>query len=201
MAVAASGEELRRRHRPLLRGRAETLTKRDKAARGSEAPREADATLGAAMLRIGASLDLDTVLREVVDGARALTGARYGVITTVDAAGQPRDFVTAGLTPDEHRAMETWPDGLRLFGHLRKLAAPLRLPDLDAWIRSLGCSPLPVPCGTFQATPMRHRGAAAGGFFLGGKEGGFTDADEEVLVLFAQQAAAALANEIGRAHV
>ena len=41
---------------------------------------------------------------------------------------------------------------------------------------------------------MRHRGAAAGGFFLGGKEGGFTDADEEVLALFAQQAAAALAN-------
>ena len=165
---------------------------------GTETSRERDATLGAALLRIGASLDLDTVLREVVDGARALTGARYGVITTVDGDGQPRDFVTSGFTPDDHRAMETWPDGLRLFEHLRELAAPLRLPDLDAWTRSLGCSPFPVPCGTFQATPMRHRGAAAGGFFLGGKAGGFTDADEEVLLLFAQQAAAALAN--ARAH-
>ena len=164
----------------------------------TEAPRERDATLRAAFLRIGASLDLDTVLHEVVDGARALTGARYGVITTVDGDGQPRDFVTSGFSPDEHRAMETWPDGLRLFGHLRELPAPLRLPDLDAWIRSLGCSPFPVPSGTFQATPMRHRGAAAGGFFLGGKEGGFTDADEEMLVLFAQQAAAAVAN--ARAH-
>ena len=45
---------------------------------------------------------------------------------------------------------------------------------------------------------MRHRGAAAGGFFLGGKEGGFSDADEAMLVLFAQQAASALAN--ARAH-
>ena len=45
---------------------------------------------------------------------------------------------------------------------------------------------------------MRHQGTAAGGFFLGGKAGGFTDADEELLVLFAQQAAAALAN--ARAH-
>ncbi len=196
--VRPGNEESPAAARRPLRGRMGTLTERDEAARRIWDPREPDATLAAAILRIGASLDLDTVLREVVDGACALTGARYGVITTVDAAGQPRDFVTAGLTPDEHRAMETWPDGLRLFGYLRELAAPLRLPDLDAWTRSLGCSPLPVPCGTFQATPMRHRGSAAGGFFLGGKEGGFTDADEEVLVLFAQQAAAALAN--ARAH-
>ena len=174
------------------------MNKRDETARGLQVPRERDATLRAAILRIGASLDLDTVLRAVVDGARALTGARYGVITTVDGDGQPRDFVTAGFTPDEHRAMEEWPDALRLFGQLRELPAPLRLPDLDAWIRSLGCSPFPVPSGTFQATPMRHRGVAAGGLFLGGKEGGFTDADEEVLVLFAQQAAAAIAN--ARAH-
>ena len=158
-----------------------------------------DATLAAAILRIGASLDLDTVLEEVVESARALTGAAYGVIATVDERGQPRDFVTSGFSPEQRRAMEEWPDGLRLFGHLRELATPLRLLDLDAWTRSLGCSPFPVPCGAFQATPMRHRGSAAGGFFLGGKRGGFTDADEEMLVLFAQQAAAALAN--ARAHL
>ena len=159
---------------------------------------ERDTTLTAAILRIGASLDLDTVLKDVVESARELTGATYGVIATVDGLGRPRDFVTSGFTPGQHRAMEEWPDGPGLFEHLRDLAAPLRLPDLGAWIRSLGCSPFPVPCGTFQATPMRHRGAAAGGFFLGGKDGGFTDADEEVLVLFAAQAAAALAN--ARAH-
>ena len=175
-----------------------TLSEQDEAARRIESPRERDATLASAILRVGRSLNLDTVLREVVDGARALTGARYGVITTVDGDGQPRDFVTSGFTLDEQRAMESWPDALRLFGHLRELAAPLRLPDLDAWIRSLGLSPCPFPCGTFQATPMRHQGTAAGGFFLGGKAAGFTDADEELLVLFAQQAASALAN--ARAH-
>ena len=163
------------------------MNEHEETARGLQAPPERDATLRAAILRIGASLDLYTVLREVVDGARPLTGARYGVITTVDGDGEPRDFVTSGFSPDEHRAMEAWPDGLRLFGHLRELSATLRLPDLDAWIRSRGCSPFPVPSGAFQATPMRHRGAAAGGFFLGGKEGGFTDADEEMLVLFAHE--------------
>ena len=174
-----------------------------KTAREAEAPRERDtavrdSALRAAILRIGASIDLDTVLREVVESARALTGAAQGVITTVDEAGEPRDFVTSGITPEQHRAMEEWADGRRLFGHLRNVAAPLRLPDLDTWVRALGCSPLPVPSGAFQATPMRHRGTAVGGFFLAGKEGGFTDTDEEVLVLFAQQAAAALAN--ARAH-
>ena len=159
---------------------------------------ESDSKLAAALLRIGASLDLDTVLGEVVESARALTGAACGVIATVDEAGAPRDFVTSGLAPEQRRAMEEWPDALRLFGRLRDLEAPLRLPDLDAWIRSLGLSPFPVPCGAFQATPMRHRGAAAGGFFLGGKTDGFTDADEEVLELFAAQAASALAN--ARAH-
>ena len=78
--------------------------------------------------------------REAVDGACVLTGARYGVITTVDGDGQPRDFVTSGFSPDEHRAMETWPDRLRLFGHLSELPAPLWLPDLDAWPRRRRCA-------------------------------------------------------------
>ena len=45
-----------------------------------QALRERLSRLSAAVLRISSSLDLDTVLREVVESARALTGARYGVI-------------------------------------------------------------------------------------------------------------------------
>ena len=43
---------------------------------------------------------------------------------------------------------------------------------------------------------MRHRGTHVGNFFLGDKEGGaeFTSEDEEVLMLFAAQAATAIAN-------
>ena len=173
------------------------------AGRQVQGPREggftgSDSALGAAILRIGADLDLGTVLKEAVESARELTGAQYGVITTVDETGSPRDFVTSGFTDERRQAMWDWPDALRLFGHLQGLGAPLRLPDLDAWVRALGCASFPVPCGAFQATPLHHRDQAVGGFFLGGKEGGFTEADEALLVLFAQQAAAALAN--ARAH-
>ena len=53
--------------------------------------------LSAAILRISQSLELATVLEVVVEGARALTGARSGVITTIDERGQVQDFVTSGL--------------------------------------------------------------------------------------------------------
>ena len=152
--------------------------------------------LGAAMLRISASLDLDTVLHEVVDRARALTGARYGAIATIDDTGAPQDFVTSGFTEEAHRRLEQWPDGPRLFEHFRDLRGPLRLADLPAYVRSLGFASDRLPSKTFQGTPMRHRGVHVGNFYLVEKEGGeeFTDEDEEVLVLFASQAATAIAN-------
>ena len=106
-------------------------------------PAERDSALGAAILRIGASLDLDTVLAEVVESARALTGAAYGVIATVDEAGTPRDFVTSGFAEQEHRAMEAWPDGHRLFGHLHD------------WARRSGCPTSTPGCARSAAPPSR----------------------------------------------
>ena len=153
--------------------------------------------LSAASLRISASLDLETVLNEVVESARALTGARYGAIATIDEAGAPQDFVTSGFTADEHRHIVEWPDGPRLFEFFRDLPGPLRIPDVPAYVRSLGFSPDDrLPSKTFQGTPMRHRGVHVGNFYLVEKAGGeaFTDEDEEILVLFAAQAATAIAN-------
>ena len=152
--------------------------------------------LSAASLRISASLDLEMVLNEVVESARALTGARYGAIATIDEAGAPQDFVTSGFTADEHRHIVEWPDGPRLFEFFRDLPGPLRIPDVPAYVRALGFSPDRLPSKTFQGTPMRHRGVHVGNFYLVEKAGGeaFTDEDEEILVLFAAQAATAIAN-------
>ena len=159
--------------------------------------RDRTSKLSAAVLRVTASLDESTVLQEIVDSACELTNARYGVITTIDDARAPRDFVTSGFTSEQYRQMESWlPDGLELFDHLRDLPAPLRLADLPSYIRSLGFSVDLIPAKTFQGTPMRHRGAHVGSFFLAGKRGGreFSDEDENVLLLFAAQAATAIAN-------
>ena len=165
-----------------------------------EVLRERVSRLSAAVLRASASLDLDTVLQEVVDSARALTGARLGVITTVDGAGEVEEFVTSGLTPAEQEELVAWPEGPRLFEHFRRLGAPIRVGDLSAYVRALGFSPDLMRSRTMQGAPLRHREINVGNFFLAEKEGGreFTEADEEVLSLFAAQAATAIAN--ARAH-
>ena len=161
-----------------------------------QALRERLSRLSAAVLCVNSSLDLDTVLDEILTSTRDLVGARYGVITTIDETGQPQDFVTSGFSPDEERLLMQWPPALRFFEHLRDLPGPFRLADVHTYIRSIGYAPDPMLPKTFQSTPMRHRGVHVGTFFLGKKQGGheFTDEDEEILVLFASQAAAAIAN-------
>ena len=168
----------------------------DETARETAALRERISQLSAAILRISASLDQATVLQEAVASARGLTSARYGLVATVDETGEVGDLVSSGFTPDELRGLVDWPHGPELFAHLRDLPAPLRLDDLPGYVRSLGFSHDLTFSKTLQATPMRHRGVHVGSFFLGEKKDDreFTDEDEEILVLFASQAATAIAN-------
>ena len=162
----------------------------------TDTPQQRISSLCAAILRISGSLDLDTVLREIVDSARELTGATNGALTTIDEDGGPGHFVTSGTTPDEHEEMSTWGDGTRLFEYLRDQPGPMRIADLPQYLRSLGFSGDVVPCKTAQGAPIHGRGVHVGTLFVGRKEPGreFTAADEEVLVLFASQAATAIAN-------
>ena len=154
------------------------------------------AALTDAILRMSTSLDLDTVLREAVDGACALTGARTGMIATVDDDGGTEEFIACGFTPEEEVELATWPDRGRLFEHLRELPGTLRLPDLADYVSTLGLAPTPTFSRSFQGTPMHYRGVNVGNFFLADKAGGieFSDDDEKALLLFAAQAAAAIAN-------
>ena len=165
-----------------------------------EDPRDRASALAEAILEISASLDVDTVVRRVVEEARRLTGAHRGIIATIDESGAPGEFFFSGYTPEEQHELLAWPHGLKLFEHFRELPGPLRQADFAGYARGLGLTPLPNFSMAFQGTPMCHRSENVGYFFLGDKAGGeaFNEGDEEVLVLFASQAAAAIAN--ARAH-
>ncbi len=158
--------------------------------------RERLSRLSEASLRINESLDLDTVLSEVVDNARTLAGARYGGISLLDQLGQFQAFVTAGMTGEERQSLLDISDGLPLFEFLSNYPGPLRLRNLTEKARSLGVTSEFLALTTFLGAPIRHRGMQMGNFYLGNKEGGweFTDEDEEILVMFANQAAVAIAN-------
>ena len=152
--------------------------------------------LSAASLRITESLDLESVLREVVDSARVLTGAANAVITTVEPVEQVRDFISSGFSAEERRQLRNLPQGKRLRQYLLESPQPLRVDDLASHLEALGIATAPILRRSFLAAPIRHRGVPIGHFYLSNKEGGqgFTDEDEETLLLFASQAAAAIAN-------
>ncbi|MYB52167.1 MAG: GAF domain-containing protein, partial [Acidobacteriia bacterium] len=166
----------------------------------NKALRERFSTLNAAILRINASLELDTVLNEAVASACELTGARFGIITPVDEAGVRLESVFWGFTAEQRRATAAWPDRVPMFEHLSRLPGPFRVANLGDYVRSVGLEPAPTFSCTFQYAPMRDRGVHVGHFYLAAKAAGqeFSDEDEEVLALFASQVAAAVAN--ARAH-
>ena len=173
------------------------LNRHEELRRENQALREQLSRLSQASRRI--TEDLDTVLQWVVDGARALTEARLGGITTLDEAGQFQGFYTSGLTAEEHRMFLELPGGLEFFAHLGQLAAPLRLSDFSAHTRGLGLpevAPPLGPLGSFLQAPIRLRSQQLGTIYLSGKAGSaeFSQGDEETLLLFASQAALVISN-------
>ena len=154
--------------------------------------------LSQASLNINESLDLDDVFRKVLDSARSLTGARYGVITTINDAGHKNAFLSSGTTPEEHRQLAEMPERHQLFGYLSRLSAPMRVDDFQSHTRSLGMpefTPL-LPVRAFLGAPIRYRGASMGHIYLAKPDGApeFTQEDEETLAMFASHAALAIAN-------
>ncbi len=152
--------------------------------------------LSHAAVRISTGLDPDAVLQEVVDSARALTVARYGLIATVDEAGRPRRFVGSGITAAEHRRLNDWADGPRLFEHLTRLPDPLRFEDAPEYLRRHGFEAGVLPYSTARGAPISSGGVRIGYLFVADKQDGgdFTRGDEEALPLFASQAGTAIAN-------
>ena len=161
--------------------------------------RERLSRLSEASLHITEDLDLDAVLQGVLDGARSLTGARMGGVTILDDAGQLQDFITSGLTDEDHQRFVNLPGGPEFFAYLSSLPEPLRLADFSAHTTALGLpeiGPPLGPVGSFLGSPIRLRGVRAGNLYLSDKEGGgeFTQDDEETLAMFASHAAMAIAN-------
>ena len=163
--------------------------------------RERLSKLSEAGLRITEDLDFNSVLQGVLDSARSLTGARYGVIALHDDAGNAEDFLSSGMTDDEAQRLWTLPDWPEHFAYLGNIPEPLRVPDLLAHIRSMGLPEMRVPVAvsgkvSFLASPVLHRGDRVGSIYLAEKEREqeFSQEDEETLVLFASQAAMAIAN-------
>ena len=152
--------------------------------------------LSEASRRVSENLDVNSVLQEVIDNARYLTGARYGALLTYEQSGDIQDFITSGLSPDEIRLLNTSPRGRGLLGHMNEIREPLRLANIASHPSSVGFPDNHPPMRTFLGMPIRHHGEHVGNIYLTEKDGGreFTSEDQEVLIMFASHAGAAILN-------
>ena len=180
----------------VLRRPGVTLEEADELRRENEALRDRLSGLSEASLRINRSLDLDSVLQGVIDGACSLTRARYGALVAFDDSGGIETLITSGITPEERPRFGDLPKGLGLLQYLNEIEGPLRLADISSHPRSVGFPEGHPPMRTFLGTPVLHLGGRLGNIYLTEKEGGreFSLEDEETLVMFASQAGMAIVN-------
>lgn len=144
-----------------------------------------------------AELDLETLLRRVLDEARALTGARYAALGILDEQrAELERFLTLGIDSETHRAIGDLPRGRGVLGVLIRDPRPLRLDDVGEHVRSYGFPLGHPPMRTFLGVPIVVRGEAYGNLYLTEKEGGasFDEDDEEAIVLLSAWASIAIAN-------
>ena len=174
------------------------MTQPDERDRQIAALRDRLSRISRASLRINESLDVETALQGVLDGARSVTGAAYALITTLDDSGEVEDHVVAGISAEDAERLWENPDGPRLFDYTNALSGSLRVSNLEELTRSIGLldfSP-PVSISAFMAAPILHQGARMGNIYVATDDPGgeFSREDEETLGMFASQAAHVIAN-------
>ena len=133
----------------------------------------------------------------MLDSARDLTAARYGAIAVRDEQHGLETVLTSGTSEEEHEQVTTLPGGAEIFAHFMATPDPVRVPSWGAYAASAelnGFLPMPVWAGL--TAPIRHRGESEGVIFVGHdrEELRFSTEDEEILLMFASQAAMVIAN-------
>src|ERR1700694_3302068 len=96
-----------------------------------------DALIEAA-LALSSDLSLPAVLQRIIDLATEITQARYGALGVIGPGARIPQFITTGITPEEHRAIGALPIGRGILGYLIEDARPLRLRNLSEHPRSVG---------------------------------------------------------------
>jgi signal transduction histidine kinase len=174
-----------------LQGRLQTvLTTRDRVY----------ALLDAVVAVAGSSLNLDVMLRRIVEAAVSLSGARYGALGVIGEGGKLVEFIPVGLDAEQIAAIHHWPEGRGLLGELITHPEPLRLERISEHPMSYGFPAGHPPMNSFLGVPIRIRKEVYGNLYLTEKQGDAQFDEEDQAVLGALAAAAGVAIENARLY-
>jgi len=149
-----------------------------------------------AVVAVGSQLDLEVVLRQIVEAATGLANARYGALGVIGDAGKLAEFIPVGVDEQEIARIHHWPEGRGLLGALITDPRPVRLADLSADPRSSGFPEGHPPMRSFLGVPVRIRDEVYGNLYLTEKQDGgqFDEEDEAVVTALAAAAGVAIEN-------
>ncbi|HEV2239820.1 MAG TPA: GAF domain-containing protein, partial [Streptosporangiaceae bacterium] len=149
-----------------------------------------------AIVAVGSNIELEVLLRQIVEAAVTLVNARYGALGVIGEGGRLAEFIPVGLDQEQIAAIHHWPEGRGLLGELITNPRPLRLADISADPRSFGFPDGHPPMKTFLGAPVRVRDEVFGNLYLTEKQGGaeFDEEDEAVLVALGAAAGVAIGN-------
>ncbi|MEU0830306.1 GAF domain-containing protein [Streptomyces sp. NPDC005969] len=153
-------------------------------------------TLLDAVLAVGSDLDLEVVLRRIVESAVSLVDAQYGALGVLGEEGTIKQFLTVGIDEETVARIGHYPRGAGILGLLIRHPEPLRLANLAEHPASVGFPSGHPPMTGFLGAPIRVRGQVFGNLYLTNKQGGaeFDADDEAVLRTLAAAAGVAIDN-------
>jgi GAF domain-containing protein len=139
-------------------------------------------TLFDAVMAVGMNLDIEEVLRGIVEAAVTLVDARYGAMGVIGEGGRPADIIPVGLGEADIAQIHHWPEGRGLLGALITDPQPLRIADLHGHALSPGFPDGHPPMTSFLGVPIRIRDEVYGDLYLTEQRGGaqFDEEDEAV---------------------
>jgi signal transduction histidine kinase len=149
-----------------------------------------------AVVGISTDLDLRRTLDRIVVSACRLVGARYGALGVIGEDRSLVEFITHGISPEEHAAIGNLPTGRGVLGLLIEDPRPVRMPDITRHPKSYGFPPNHPPMHSFLGVPVRIRNMVYGNLYLAEKRDAaeFSDDDEQIAVALAAAAGAAIDN-------
>jgi len=142
-------------------------------------------------------LDIEAVLKSVVEAARELTGARYAALGVLDRERRELErFINVGIDEETRRDIGNLPRGRGVLGELIREPVPLRLRDVNAHPHAYGFPPGHPPMHSFLGVPITVRGETYGNLYMTEKQGAkeFDDSDEEAALTLASWAGIAIEN-------
>ncbi|MDH3290616.1 MAG: GAF domain-containing sensor histidine kinase [Gemmatimonadota bacterium] len=148
-------------------------------------------------IRIASVHELDAVLTEVVESARAVIGSRFAALGVLHADGDHLErFITSGIGDAEKSRLGGPPSGHGILGLLITDPHPIRLKDLTKHPKFTGMPKQHAPMRSFLGVPIHGRERPIGNLYLTEKIGAeeFSEEDEKVAVMLAAYAAVAVEN-------